>query len=218
MIILGIGLGIVVAALAFALSRWITVTGEIGPERREFRIRYLGFTFRPSHTKRTKVNVATTSDRPDEAAEREAARSKRTDARALDRLKLIPESLLALKSALSYLVKRLRIDELRVSGTVGTDDPAETGTLIGAIYAVYGALQPWSRNVELSIRPDFEAGDSAVQARGRVSVRLGTVIGLFVVLLWHLPKRRIWRTWRAQRWGRRHLRASRHARGTEVGI
>mgnify|MGYP006278145449 CR=1 FL=1 len=217
MLILGTILGSLLALLAFALSRWITVTGELGPARREIRIQYLVFTFRiPSQAQAD-------AERPrDEADDDEAepAKEKPTKRRgsALDWLKLIPEGLQVLKQGLIYLVRRLRIYDLRVSGTIGTDDPADTGMLIGAIYALYGALQPWSRPVELTIAPDFEAEVYAISLRGRVSVRLGVLVAMPLVMLWHLPKRKIWRTWRKQRRKRHHHESSPKARGTEVGI
>jgi hypothetical protein len=217
MITLGIVVGVLLVGLAFALSRWITVTGELGPERREVRVKYLSFTFRiPSGKEADGKSSRDRSDDADGEPTKKEAKKKRGS--SVDWLKLLPDGLQALQSGLIYLLRRLRIDNLRISGTVGTDDPADTGMLIGAIYAVYGALQPWSRPIELSVAPNFEEEVYAISLRGRVSVRLGVLIGMPLVVLWHLPKRRIWRTWRAQRRRRPSQQASRNARGTEVGI
>ncbi len=217
MITLGIVVGLLMVGLAFALSRWITVTGELGPERREVRVAYLGFTFRvpsgkPADARQSRRKSEDAGDGPS----KQKAKTKRGG--AMDWLKLLPDGLQGLKRGLVYLLRRLRIDELRIWGTVGTDDPADTGMLIGAIYAVYGALQPWSRPIELTVAPDFDGAVHAIRLRGRVSVRLGVLIGMPLVVLWHLPKRRIWRTWRAQRRRRHHHESSRNARETEVGI
>lgn len=217
MLMVGIVLGIFALLLVVALSGRITVTGEIGTERRAVRIRYLLFTFRiPSEEKADAENLRDEPDKDEKTPEKE--RSKKKGGGALAWLKLLPEGIQALKHGLVYLFGRLRIDDLRISGTIGSDDPADTGMLIGAIYAVYGALQPWSRRVDLAIAPSFEAERFDVSARGRLSVRLGVLLGMPLVVLWHLPKRKIWRTWRAQRRKRTSQQSSRNARGTEVGI
>jgi len=217
MVILGIVVVILVVLLAFALSRWLTVTGELGPERREVCVEYLVFTFRfPSERgakgKRSRDKSADADGEPSKK------KSQATRGSTVDWLKLAPEGLQALQRGLIYLLRRVRIDNLRIAGTVGTEDPADTGMLIGAIYAAYGALQPWSRPIELTIAPDFDEEGCAISFRGRVSVRLGVLIGMPFVVLRHLPKRKIWRTWRKQRRKRHHHESSRNARGTEVGI
>jgi len=219
MLILAIVLGSLLALLAFALSRWITITGEIGPDRREVRIQYLFVTVRvPSEKDADAEQDQDREESIEDDEEPEKETSKKKSGGALDWLKLLPEGLHALKRGLIYLFRRLRIYDLHIAGTIGTDDPADTGMLIGAIYAVYGSLQPWSRSIELAIAPDFDEERMAIQARGRVSVRLGVLVGMPLVILWHLPKRKIWRTWRTQRRRRHHHKPSRNARGTEVGI
>lgn len=217
--ILGVVLGILALLLVVALSGRITVTGEIGTERRAVRIRYLLFTFRiPSKEKADAETPRDESD-PDKDEEKpDKKKSRRKGGGELAWLRLLPDGLQALKHGLGYLFRRLRIDDLRVSGRIGTDDPADTGMLMGMIYALYGSLQPWSRAVELAIAPNFDEEEYTISLRGRVSVRLGVLAAMPLVVLRHLPKRKIWRTWRQQRRRRHHQESSRNARGTEVGV
>lgn len=215
--ILGVVLGTLALLLVIALSGRITVTGEVGTERRAVRIRYLFFTFRVPSERQSEAKRAR-DESEDEATKAEPGKTQKKGGDALAWLRLLPDGLQALKHGLGYLFRRLRIDDLRVSGRIGTDDPADTGMLMGMIYALYGSLQPWSRAVEMAIAPNFDEEEYTISLRGCVSVRLGVLAAMPLVVLRHLPKRKIWRTWRQQRRRRHHQESSRNARGTEVGV
>lgn len=209
MIVVGIVLGSLALLVAVALAQWLTVRGRVGPEGAALEVRYLWVRVRiPSEREMSK-----TQRRESDAEESESKR--RSGGNARDWLVLIPEGLQAVVASLRYLLRRTRIERLRVTGTIGTDDPSETGMAVGAIHALHGALGPWAHAVDLAIEPDFEAERTTIVVEGAIRVRVGVLLATPLVVLWHLPKRKMWRAWRA---GRRHKGSSRSARERTAGL
>ena len=214
MTVVGIVLGSLALLVAIALMPWLTVRGRVGPEGVEMELRYLWGRIRIPSERATSSTPRSEDEAPDAGsdtndAETEPDSDGRSAGNVRDWLVLIPDGLKAVVAGLHYLLRRTRIERLRVAGTIGTDDPSESGIAVGAIHALHGSLGPWARAIDLSIEPDFETERTAIVAEGAVHVRVGTLLATPLVMLWHLPKRKMWRAWRA---GRRRQSSSRSAR------
>lgn len=81
----------------------------------------------------------------------------------------------ALKAAV-YLLRCLRLDQLRVHGTLATGDAAQTALLCGAAEAVQAACTPLGNRVSLTLKPDFTASASNIEAAGIIGIRAGHII------------------------------------------
>ena len=181
-------------ALALCQRVWIKAVWE--PDRRSIDVHYLLLHFRtPRPRRRRKVK-------------KRREKRKRRGRGALGWLKLAPELLQAGGRGLKFLLRHSELRHLRLEGSVGTEDPAATGVLWGTIQAVYGALGPWGAKLELAVAPDFDEGKTSLKIDAEGAVRLWTLVVTAAVILWHLPKRKLWRLLREQR---RMEKASRRA-------
>jgi len=195
--IAGIVLGSLALLAALALYQRIWIKVVWGPDRRSFDVRYLFLSFRGPRRRR--------EGEEKKRRVREKARRGRGD--ALGWLKLAPKLLRAGGKGLRFLLQHSELLHLRIEGSVGTEDPATTGILWGTIQTVNSRLGPSSK-IQLAVTPDFDEGETHLKANAEGSVRLWVLVATVVVVLWHLPKRKLWRLLREQR---RRRKASRRA-------
>lgn len=186
--ITGIILGSLALFCTLALYQRVWIKVVWGPDRRATEVRYLFLRFRAPRRHR-KVKKA-------KKAKKERKRWRRG---ALGWLKLAPELLQAGDKGLRFLLRHSELRHLRLEGSVGTEDAATTGILWGTIWAAHGAIGPWDSRVELAVAPDFDEGNTSLKIDAEGAVRLWALLATAVVILWHLPKRKLWRLLREQR-------------------
>lgn len=90
----------------------------------------------------------------------------------------LPSPLL-LKAALKaciYLLRHLRLEQLRAHGSIATGDAAQTALLCGAAEAVQAACTPLNGLVVLRLYPDFSSSSSRLEATGMIGLRAGHII------------------------------------------
>ena len=99
----------------------------------------------------------------------------------------------AVLRALRYLLRRIRLEQLRAEGRVSSPDAAQTALACGCIRSLEGMLRPFLPAERLCIRlnPDFSASDSDVRFSCMLSVRLGHIILTALIGAWHYIIRRI---------------------------
>lgn len=187
--ITGIILGSLVLLSALALGQRLSIRAVWGPDHRSIDVRYLLLRFRaPGRGKKVKKKRK-------RAKEKAWKRRKGT----LGWLKLAPELLQAGGRGLKFLLRHSELRRLRLEGSVGSEDPALAGVLWGTIQTAYGTLGPWGSKIELAVAPDFDEGKTHLKIDAEGAMRLGTLLATAVVILWHLPKRKLWRLLREQR-------------------
>lgn len=133
---------------------------------------------------------------------------------ALGWVKLAPELLQTMGRGSKFLLRHSELRHLRLEGGVGLEDVATTGTLWGIVQAAYGILQPWRANFELAVTPTFDVGSTNLTFGAEGTVRVAILFATTAIILWYLPKRKLWRLLREQR--HRQKKASRKARLKEV--
>lgn len=107
-------------------------------------------------------------------------------------LKLAPELSRVSKRLVNLLVKYGRITNLRLRGSVGTDDPYSTGVYAGLAQVLKGNLEGCIPSVDINVYPDFRGRNSDITGEGRFEIRLASLIFISIIFLWSLPKWRIW--------------------------
>ncbi len=88
--------------------------------------------------------------------------------------------------AMGRMIRKIRIDELRIHYTAGSEDPASAALQYGLVSAGLGVLlgqleaacRVKKRQVEIDI--DYELTGPEVQARASLSLRLWQMVGLIV--------------------------------------
>lgn len=183
--ILGIVMGSLFLLCTLALSQRVRITLAWEPGTRSVEIRYAFLRFRiPRHKERAK--------------RKKRRRAKRIGRRStLQWLKLVPELVEAVWKGLKFLLRRSELRRMVIEGSVGAGDPAMTGILWGEIQAAYGVRE--LRVLELAIVPDFADGTTNLRLDAEGAVRLGAILTSAVVVLWRLPKRKLWRLLRERR-------------------
>jgi len=185
--ITGIVLGSLILLLALALYQRVWIEVSLGSARRSIEVRYLLFHFRMPRKRR-------------KGEKKKAEKKKRKGhGGALDWLRLAPEILRASGKGLKFLFRHGEIRSFRIEGSLGTGDVATTGILFGAIQAFLGALGRLASRLELDITPDFEEGKTRLSLEVEGAVRLGTLLAVPFIVLWYLPKRKLWRLLRKGR-------------------
>ena len=200
--ITGIILGSLAVFLAVALYQRVWIDVSVGHADRSIDVRYLFFHLRP--LKRA----------------RKERKKRAREGNALGWLKLIPDLLRAVGKGLRIISRHGEIRSLRIAGRLGTGNAATTGILFGAIQAFRRAFGRSVSRLELDITPDFEEGKTRLALEAEGTVRLGVLLAVPFVVLWHLPKRKLWRLLRK---GRRRKAPGRRGfllgrKGKEVGI
>lgn len=82
------------------------------------------------------------------------------------------------------LLRRLRLEQLRVHGTLATGNAAATALLCGLAEAVQAACTPLNGLVDLRIQPDFSRSSSDLEASGMIGLRVGHIICAALIFLW----------------------------------
>jgi len=111
----------------------------------------------------------------------------------------VPELLRALGKGLGFLIIHSQLRHLRLEGTIGTEDPASTGILCGSIEAFCRLLWLSVPGFELAIAPDFVEQRVLLTLDAKIVMRLAVILATITVVLWHMPKRRLWSLLRDQR-------------------
>jgi hypothetical protein len=167
-------------------------------------------TTRPAHRIRVRVRwlvVSWRSDRPRKARREKPPKPPRPPKEREHRVRRLRSGWAALRSpgfvsrCVRLVQELLRVvlpDALRLHVQGGLDDPASTGELYGAMFAVTGWLQPgrW----EVRFEPDFDGASLSGAGAGSWRVRPGA-------LLWPVATfaaapavwRAGWAAWRARR-------------------
>ncbi len=168
--------------LALCQRLWIKVVW--GPALRSIELHYLLLHLRTPRERR-------------KAKKKKKRKMRRTG--TLGWLKLAPELLQASSKGLKFLLRHSELRHLRLEGSVGTEDVALTGILWGTIRATHGALGPRGSKLELAVTPDFPEGKTSLTLDAEGAVRLGALLATAAIIVWYLPKRKIWRLLREQR-------------------
>lgn len=129
-------------------------------------------------------------------------------------VELVPELLQAMNRGAKFLFRYSELQHLRLEGYVGLEDVANTGTLWGTVQAVYWILQPWRVNFEFAVTPTFGVESTSLTLGMEGTVRLAILFAAMVIILWNLPKQKLWRLLREQ--GHRHKTTSHKVRIKEV--
>jgi hypothetical protein len=198
-----LALVLIVVVLALLLAVWQPLRLSLvwGPDGRAIRLRYLMIQLRSDRRRSSDGEAAAPGER--EAGKKREKRQKRSGRKrwrfSWRRLiALLPEAAVAVWKSGAFLVGRCRIDHLRIEGPIGTSDPALTGVLWGAVSAVQGAIL--TQGVGQSrLWPEFIEGRTAITFDATLSVPAGSLLATPLVLVWHLPKRKLWRAFRSAR-------------------
>jgi hypothetical protein len=129
------------------------------------------------------------------AAKRRKARGSRTLRsilrRAADLAELAPGAAKAAFRGLRFFARRVRVERCEVYGTVEGSDPAETAMIFGALSALVPVLQSWVTPLRVAVRPDFTSQGAGIFIDTEASARASTLLGLVLVMLFYMPKRRL---------------------------
>lgn len=180
--IAGVVLGSLFLLLVLALYQRVWIKFVWAPDGRSIEVRYLLLRLRGPrrHRKREK-------------------KQKRRKTSVLRWVRLLPELLHALGKGLGFLNRHSQLRHLRLEGTIGTEDPASTGILWGSIEAFCGLLRLSVPGFELAIAPDFVEQRVSLTLDAKIVVRMAVILTTIIIVLWHMPKRRLWSLLRDQR-------------------
>ncbi len=126
-------------------------------------------------------------------------KQKRRKTSVLRWVRLLPELLHALGKGLGFLNRHSQLRHLRLEGTIGTEDPASTGIVWGSIEAFCGLLRLSVPGFELAIAPDFVEQRVSLTLDAKIVVRMAVILTTIIIVLWYIPKRRLWSLLRDQR-------------------
>ena len=180
--IAGVVLGSLFLLLVLALHQRVWIRVVWAPDGRSIEARYLFLRLRGPrrHRKREK-------------------KQKVRKTSVLRWVRLVPELLRALGKGLGFLVRHSQLRHLRLEGTIGTEDPASTGILCGSIEAFCGLLRLLVPGVELAIAPDFVEERVSLTLDAKIAMRMAVILTTITIVLWYMPKRRLWNLSRDQR-------------------
>lgn len=203
--ITGIVLGSLALLCALALSQRVWIKVVWASAGRSIEVRYVLLHFHVPG-KRRKVKEG---KRAREKARKRGRRGVLGRRDVLGWIKLALELLQASEKGLKYLLQHSELRHLQVKGIVGTEDVATTGILWGTIQAVYWTTSQWVSKLELTVAPDFAEGKTSLTLDAEGAVRLGVLLATPAIIVWSLPKRKLWQLL----WKQRRMRkASRKAR------
>jgi len=197
--IAGVVLGSLFLLLVLALHQRVWIRVVWGPDSWSIEVRYLLLRLRG----------------PRKHRKREEKRKRRKTS-VLQWARLVPELLRALGKGLGFLIRHSQLRHLRLEGTIGTEDPATTGIVWGSIQAFRGLL-PCASKLELTIAPDFVEQRISLTLGAEGVVRMAVILTTITIVLWYIPKRRLWSLLRDQ--SRKAKKStSPHARSKEVKV
>lgn len=120
-------------------------------------------------------------------------------------LDLAPELLQAVSRGATFLLRHSELRYLRLEGTIGLKDVAATGMLWGIIQAADEILRLCRTNFELAVTPTFEMEETSLTFGMEGTVRLVVFLTTTIVILWHLPRQKLWRFLREQGPKQKHV-------------
>ena len=106
---------------------------------------------------------------------------------------LTPELLQAISRGSRFLLRHSELRYLWLEGTIGLEDAATTGMLWGTVQAVCGILQPCRANCEFAVTPAFDMEGTRLTLGAEGTVRLATFFAATIIILWYLPRQKLWR-------------------------
>ena len=180
--IAGVVLGILSLLLVLALHQRVWIKIVWGPDGRSIEVRYLLLYVRGPRRHRKRED-----------------KRKRRKTSVLQMVRLALELLRALGKGLGFLIRHSELRHLRLEGAIGTQDPASTGILWGSIQAFHGLLRPWASKLELTIVPDFVEERVRLTLDAEGAMRMAVILATIAIILWYIPKRRLWSLLRDQR-------------------
>lgn len=190
--ILWITLSSVLALLIFLLTRWVGVTIEKLEAGTEVRLNFarLKFTVYPGGSgkkdgeKKKRIEVE---------KKKEGGQQKDKSKKVTDFLRMGTEITGIIKYIIKFLGRHGRIAELELWGRIGTGDPYLTGTLTGMIEALKGVFAQTFSSARIEVQPEF--GEEKLELAGifGVEIRIIQLFVLIILILWKLPKRKVWK-------------------------
>jgi len=203
MIIIITTTGIILAGMIYLLC--VPVYFEIGYdiEQREIEscfIKLYPFTYRI----KPKIVPDKGSDRQSDQEEQKTKRKKRFRISYVQLIRLIRDELGTLRQVASNSVKfiqRIVISPdyyLNVSLTGGFTEPHITGWFYGSVCGIQPML---GKSIRLFYAPDFTKESLNGKLRGRLTVRLYSIMREVLIFLWRLPKLRLLRIYLKSRKG-----------------
>jgi hypothetical protein len=179
-------LGSVVLIFGLALYQPIWIRIKWGGQEKLLHVRYLILNFRrPKERKKSKP--------------KKKEKDRQSWINILDWIKLAPELIKEIGKGLRILFRYSEIRHLRIDGALGTDEVDMTGFLWGITQAFFGTLKLWIPKLEMNIYPNFTKEKTALNLDAQISTRMGGLLTSTAVILWHIPKRKLWRVIRKQR-------------------
>jgi len=190
--ILWIILSVLLALLVFLLTRWVGITVERLEAGTTVKLNFarLIFTVHPGAS--GKRNGAKKKSK--EVKKKEEGRKKKDNIKTgIEFLKLGSDITGLIKDVIKFLGRYGKVAKLELWGRIGTGDPYLTGILTGLIEALKGAVTQSFSSASVEVQPEF--GEEKLELAGifGVEIRLIQLFFLISLILWKLPKRKIWK-------------------------
>ena len=190
--ILWITLSSVLALLIFLLTRWVGVTVEKLEAGTTVKLNFarLKFTVYPGGSGK---KGGEKKKREEVEQKTEEGQQEDKFKKGIDFLKLGTEITGIIKYIIKFLGRHGRVAELELWGRIGTGDPYLTGTLTGLIEALKGVFTRSFSSARVEIQPEF--GEEKLELAGifGVEIRIIQLFVLLILILWKLPKRKVWK-------------------------
>ncbi len=190
--ILWITLSSVLALLIFLLTRWVGVTVEKLEAGTTVKLYFarLKFTVYPGGSGK---KGGEKKKREEVEQKTEGGQQEDKFKKGIDFLKLGTKITGIIKYIIKFLGRHGRVAELELWGRIGTGDPYLTGTLTGLIEALKGVFTRSFSSARVEIQPEF--GEEKLELAGifGVEIRLIHLVFLVFLILWKLPKRKVWK-------------------------
>ena len=203
MIIIIATTGIILASLIYLLC--VPVYFEIGYDIKQRKLENCSFKLYPfSYRIKPKIGSDKKSDRQNDKKEQETKKKKKIRIRFIQ---LIKNELGTLKQVASNSVKFIHgivISPdyyLNVSLTGGFKEPHITGWFYGSVCLIQPML---GKSIRFFYTPDFNKESLDGKVRGRLTVRLYSIIREVLIFFWRLPKLRLLRIYFKSRKGGRY--------------
>lgn len=190
--ILWISFSSVLALLIFLLTRWVGVTVEKLEAGTKVKLYFawLKFTVYPGDSEKKDGEK---KKREEVEKKREGGKKKDKFKKGADFLRLGTEIIGIIKYIIKFLGRHGRIAELKLWGRIGAGDPYLTGTLTGLIEALKGVFTRSFSSARVEVQPEF--GEEKLELAGifGVEIRVIQLFVLIILILWKLPKRKVWK-------------------------
>ena len=104
-------------------------------------------------------------------------------------IELAPDLMRAAGRGLRFLLRRIRLDCIRISGTLEGSDPAETGIACGLIVGLVALIETRTPAAHVAVNPGFMGEGTHVWIEGEASVQIATLVALPFIIFFLLPKK-----------------------------